>query len=167
MATNAVDILRRIREGSLDPGKTPVDTRRTCVAYLRLEGYTQEEIAEIFDVHRQTIIRDEKAIRKDAAKLVDELDVKSMAGELIASARHFIARAIREKNYALAWKIHRELIADLQSLGYLPRSPEEHRVQIGTFVDLAELAAKHVGADVLESEGDERRLPSAKHSDDK
>jgi len=89
-----------------------------------------------------------------------------MAGELIASARHFTARAIREKNYALAWKIKRELIVDLQSLGYLPRSPEEHRVQIGTFVDLAELAAKHVDANMLDTENDERGLPSAEKSDD-
>ena len=66
MADNVVDILKKIREGFLDPKEISVSDRRICVAYLRLEGYTQEEIAQIFKVHRQTIIRDEKANRKEA-----------------------------------------------------------------------------------------------------
>lgn len=164
-AGNVVDLPTKIREGRLAARQVPVDQRRICVAYLSLEGYTQEEIAEIFKVSRQTIIRDQKANRREAAKLVDEIDVKSMAGEHIAVARHFAAKAIRDKDYGLAWKIHRELIADLQSLGYLPRSPEEHRIQIGTFVDLVELAAKNVNADVLETESDERKLPPDEDSD--
>jgi transcriptional regulator with XRE-family HTH domain len=160
VAGNVVEILRKIREGHLVPKEISVDQRRLCVAYLRLEGYTQEEIAEIFKVSRQTIIRDQKANRRESAKLVDEIDVKTMAGEHIAAARHFIAKAIREKDYGLAWKIHRELIADLQSLGYLPRSPEEHRIQIGTFVDLVEIATKHVEAQAVETEADkDKKLP--------
>ena len=83
MTDNVVDILKRIREGILDPKEISVSDRRVCVAYLRLEGYRQEEIAQIFKVHRLTIMRDEKANRKDAAKLVDEIDVKSVAGNLI------------------------------------------------------------------------------------
>ena len=159
MADNVVDILKRIREGFLDPKKISVSERRVCVTYLRLEGYTQEEIAEIFNVHRQTIIRDEKANRKETAKLVDEIDVKSIAGSLIALARHLSVKAIREKDYGLAWKIERELITYLQSLGYLPRSPEQHQVQIGTFLDLVELATRKVEAEVIEPEdGNKKKL---------
>ena len=152
MAGNVVDILKRIREGLLDPKETSISDRRVCVAYLRLEGYTQEEIAQIFKVHRQTIIRDEKANRMDAARLVDEIDVKSTAGSLIVWAGHLAAKALREKDYGLAWKIQRDLISDLQSLGYLPRSPEQYHVQIGTFVDLVQLAMKKVDAEVIEPE---------------
>ncbi|MHC4071431.1 MAG: helix-turn-helix domain-containing protein [Planctomycetota bacterium] len=165
MAGNVVDMLRKIREGTLAARQIPVDQRRLCVAYLRLEGYTQEEIAEIFKVSRQTIIRDQKANRREAARLVDEINVKSIAGEHITAARHFIAKAIRDKDYALAWRINRELIADLQSLGYLPRSPEEHRIQIGTFVDLVEMAAKHVEAEAIETKAHNgKELPPAPDS---
>ncbi len=150
MAGNVVDILNRIREGSLDPKEISVSDRRVCVAYLRLEGYTQEDIAEIFKISRQTIIRDEKANRQEAAKLVDEIDVKSIAGDLIISASHLAAKALREKDYGLAWRIKTELIGKLQSLGYLPRSPEQYNVQIGTFVDLVQLAMKKVDAEVIE-----------------
>ena len=127
-----------------------------------MEGYRQEEIAQIFKVHRLTIMRDEKANRKDAAKLVDEIDVKSVAGNLIVWARNLAAKALREKDHALAWKIQRELISDLQSLGYLPRSAEQLRVQIGTFVDLVQLATKKVNAKVIESRAsNKKQLPSA------
>jgi len=165
MTGNVIDILKRIRERSLDPKEISISDRRVCIAYLRLEGYTQEEIAQIFKVHRQTIIRDEKANRQEAAKLVDEIDVKCIAGDLIISASHLAAKALREKDYGLAWKIQRELINDLQGLGYLPRSPEQYHVQIGTFVDLVQLATKKVDAEVIESDANNKnKLPPASDS---
>jgi hypothetical protein len=136
----AVQLLKRVRDGTLEAGEISTHERRVCVAYLRLEGYTQEEIAEIFAVHRHTIARDERANRAELARLVDELDVRSVAGGLIAWARHLTAKAIKEKDYALAWRVQREVVADLQSLGYLPKAAEQHDVRIGTFADLAKLA---------------------------
>jgi len=112
------------------------------VAYLRLEGYTQDEIAEIFRISRQTVSRDEKVNRRRAAGEVDEIDVKSSAGRLMGLAEHLTAKALREKDYALAWRIQRELVQDLQSLGYLPKAVEQHQVQLATFLDLARLAAE-------------------------
>ncbi|MGB2865423.1 MAG: hypothetical protein WBC05_18985 [Sedimentisphaerales bacterium] len=163
MTDNVIDILKRIREGILDPKEISVSDRRVCVAYLRLEGYRQEEISQIFKVHRQTIIRDEKANRKDAAKLVDEIDVKSVAGNLIVWARNLTAKALREKNYGLAWRIKTELIDKLQSLGYLPRSPEQYNLQIGTFADLVQLATKKVDAKVIEpGANNKNELPPAR-----
>ena len=94
---------------------------------------------------------------------MDEIDVKSVAGNLIVWARNLAAKALREKDYALAWKIQRELISELQSLGYLPRSPEQYNVQIGTFVDLVQLATKKVDAEVIEPETDNKKeLPPAR-----
>jgi len=74
------------------------------------------------------------------ARLVDELDVRSVAGGLIAWAKHLTAKAIREKDYALAWRVQREVVADLQGLGYLPKVAQQHEVRIGTFADLVKLA---------------------------
>ena len=109
----AIELLRKVRSGEIAAAEVSTAERRVAVAYLRLEGYTQEETAEIFGVSRHTIGRDEKAIRYETARLVDELDVRAVAGGLIAWARHITARALREKNYALAWKVQREVIADL------------------------------------------------------
>ena len=140
MAKHVVTILKHLREGRIDLGEITVHQRRMCVRYLTLESYTHDEIAEIFSVHRQTILRDTRVNRKELARLVDEIDVKSTAGGLIAWAKALTAKAMKEKDYNLAWKIQRDLISDLQGLGYLPKSAEQHHVQIGTFVDLVGLA---------------------------
>jgi len=139
---NALELLRRIRSGEVRPEEVTRHERRVCVACLRLEGYTQEEIAEIFEVHRQTISRDVRALRKQAAHLVDEIDVRSVAGGLISWAEHIRAKALKEKDYQLAWRVQRELVSDLQGLGYLPRAPRQHDVRVTTFADLAKLAAE-------------------------
>lgn len=139
---SALDLLRRVRSTEIRPDEVSTHERRVCVAYLRLEGYTQEEIAEIFQVHRQTIVRDEAALRKETAKLVDDLDARAMAGGLLGWARHITAKALKEKDFALAWKVQRELVTDLQGLGYLPKAAEQHDIRVGTFVDLARLAAQ-------------------------
>ena len=138
----ALELLKKMRAGELRQDEVSAHERRVCVAYLRLEGYTQEEMAEVFGVNPRTIARDEHMNRKAAGRLVDDLDVRSVAGGLINLARHMQARAIKEKDYGLAWRIERELVADLQSLGYLPRAPEQHQVQLATFADLARLAAQ-------------------------
>ncbi len=140
--TGVIQILNRLRSGILTPCEVSLQERRACVTYLRLEGYTQEEVAEIFGVSRQTVVRDERANRKEAAKLVSELDVKAVAGGLIRLAGHLKTKALKEKDYALAWRIERELLSDLQGLGYLPKAAELHKVQVATFADLAKLAVE-------------------------
>jgi predicted DNA-binding protein (UPF0251 family) len=136
----ALDLLRKVRSREVQPVDVSPEERRVCVAYLRLEGYTQEEMAEIFQVHRQTIARDERVIRERTARLVDQIDVRAMVGGLISWGEHIAAKAMREKDYALAWKVHRELISDLQGLGYLPKSVDRHDLRITSFVELAQLA---------------------------
>ena len=83
-------------------------------------------------------------------------------GILVVWARNLASKALREKDYGLALKIQRELVSDLQSLGYLPRSAEQFHVQIGNFVDLVQLATKKVDAEVIEPRANNKKqLPSA------
>ncbi len=155
----ALALLKQVREGMIAPKELSTQERRVCVAYLRLEGYTQEEIAEIFGVHRQTIARDERANRKDAARLVDELDLRSVAGGLIAWAKHLTAKALKAGDHALAWKIQRELLSDLQSLGYLPRSTEQHYVEVRTVADLVRLTLGRDEQKTIEAREQEKLMP--------
>lgn len=157
MKDNVVTTLKHIREGSINPKDIPARQRQLCVAYLRLEGYTQIEISEIFKVNRITIIRDEKIIRKGYKKLIDELDVKAIAGELIATASQLISKAVRKEDYGLAWRIRSELITKLQSLGFLPKAAEQVNIHMNSFVDLMRFAEN------LESEEipDTKRIESS------
>ena len=117
--SNALAILSQIKAGSLREHDLSIDERRACVAYLRLEGLTQEEIAEVFGVHRHTIARDEQANLEAAKRLVDGIDARAAMGGLIAWGKHLTAKALKGKDYALAWRIQRELVAELRELGFL------------------------------------------------
>ena len=75
---SALELLRRIRAREVDPQAVALQERRVCVAYLRFEGYTQDEIAEIFAVHRRTITRDEEANRQDVARRAPFLPLASL-----------------------------------------------------------------------------------------
>ncbi len=157
-----LELLRSIRSGEVYSEEVSREERRACVAYLKLEGYTQPEIAEIFQVHRRTIVRDERAIRQEAARLVDELDVKAVAGSLIGWSKHITAKAMKEKDHALAWKVQRELVSDLQGLGYLPKAAEQYDVRVDTFVNLARLAVDQAGRGKLPTDDTPEELPAPK-----
>jgi len=160
-----LELLQGIREREIRPQDISHHERRVCVAYLRMEGYTQEEMAQIFDVHRRTISRDEKAIRKETARLVDDLDVRAVAGRLMAYARHLTSKALKKKDYALAWRIQRELVADLQTFGYVPKVAERYDVRVGTFVDVAKLAMEQQEPEEILDVGEVKALPG--HSEEK
>jgi len=156
----AIQLLGQLRSRQMKVSEVTVPERRVCVAYLRYEGYTQEEMCEVFQVHRRTIARDEAANRKEAAKLVLDLDARAVAGGLIGWARHLTAKAMKEKDHALVWRIQRELVQDLQSLGYLPKAVEQHQVQLATFLDLARLAAERRPASQVPEAAQAKALPA-------
>ena len=122
--TGVIDLLSKLHCGSIRPDEVTTEERRTCVSYLRLEGYTQEEMAKIFDVHRTTIGRDEKIMAERAAKMIKDLKPQAMVAGLIAWAKHLTSKTLKEKDYGLAWKIQKELVDKLESLGLMGRRSE-------------------------------------------
>jgi len=125
-----IELLANLQSGAVDPKTVTTEERRMCVSYLRLEGYTQDEMAKIFGVHRVTISRDEKMLAERAAKMVSGLNPESVAAGLVAWARHITAKAMKEKDYALVWKVQRELVVGLQQLGCLPTAPTQWRGEL-------------------------------------
>ena len=85
------------------------------------------------------------------------MDAKAVAGGMIASARHLYNKALKEKDFALAWKITCDLQEKLQDAGYLPKAADKHELHISTFTDLATLAAEETsvtGHEALPEPGD-------------
>ena len=120
-ATGVIDLLSKLQSGSIRLDEVTTEERRTCVSYLRLEGYTQEEMAKIFNVHRATIGRDEKVVAERAAKMIKDLKPQAVVAGLIAWAKHITAKAMKEKDYALVWRVQKELVDELTSLGLMGR----------------------------------------------
>lgn len=121
---NAAEIVDMIRKGTLQPSELKAEDRRPTVAYLRLEGYTADEMAGLFKVNIRTITGDLKLLSEDRTKIIKGLDLFEVSGRLIQIAKHLALKARREGSYAASWKIEKELIESLQSLGFVYRAPK-------------------------------------------
>jgi len=130
-------ILKQIKEGSFEAKDLPKEQRQECVEVLTLEGQSVSSIASMLDRSEKTIKRDLEDIwQKNARKPTPEIALGLIA-EMISKSKsqqaHLMRLArsnegtIQERSQAeyLAWKIQSETVERLQSLGYLPSSPQK------------------------------------------
>jgi len=128
-------LINRIKDHQLHPQSLSTEDRRRCVEVLRSEGYNLAEIGRILQRNERTIRRDLQALRAEHALSPDPKLAEQFVGNLVKEAEASIAhlrRLARESKSSVmerlmaetsAWKVCRELIEKLQSLGYLPRMP--------------------------------------------
>jgi DNA-binding CsgD family transcriptional regulator len=143
----ALKTIQDINSGRVDPNLLDRETRRECVVVLVGEGYSHSHIAQIMKRSEKTISRDLIDIRKKNAFSPSVEFVKETVGEFITKARihaSYLMRIAREKDSSaasragaeyLAWKVTKELVEKMQTLGYLPLKPQE---VIGHFLHQAE-----------------------------
>ena len=125
---NAFEVLTMIRDGTLDPSSLEPADRQPVVAYLRLEGHNIDEIAQLFGVSTHNISQDLYELSKDRVKLIKRINLFEVAGRLIEMAQHLSRKSRREGDYSGAWKIERELMESLQSLGFVYRAPRTAKI---------------------------------------
>lgn len=121
---NAVEVLSMIRDGTLKASDLKAQDRRPVVAYLRLEGYSNEEMSRLFEVSSSIIKKDLEFLTKDKTQIIKKLNLLEIAGNLYQVAQHLSRKARREGSYAASWKIEKELIDSLQSMGFVYRAPK-------------------------------------------
>lgn len=145
MATNntndtersAVQLLQEINSGVLDVKTLDKLSRQRCVELLIAEGYTYPQIGQVLKTSEKTIGRDVKEIRTRNELTPNVEFAKQFIGEVFQKAMNshsFLVRLARATNtssaekiqaeYA-AWKILKETVESLQTLGYLPLKPKE------------------------------------------
>ncbi len=130
-------LIQQIKAGAINPRTITKEDRQQCVAVLMLEGYPLSHIAQILGRSDKTIGRDLAEIRgKNSLTPSFEL-AKQLIGELLAKARTHQAHLMRlarstdgsigDKVQAeyLAWRVEKEAVEKLQTLGYLPLKPQQ------------------------------------------
>ncbi|MFA5143294.1 MAG: hypothetical protein WC522_03885 [Candidatus Omnitrophota bacterium] len=130
-------LIQDIKEGRVAPEVVDKDLRQQCVEVFLGEGYTVASIAQIFKKCDKTIRRDIEDIRARNAITPDIDLAKKTIGEMVVymhTHRAYLMRLARSKDASLAEKaqaeylaarIGLELIAKLQTLGFLPLKPQE------------------------------------------
>lgn len=135
--TPILNLIQNIQSGVVDPRGLSKEERQQCIEVLYLEGYSVSELAQILNRNERTVKRDLDEIRRRTAIAPNAELAKQFVGEMVAVARLRQGRLERlaktkdatvlEKGQAeyLAWKVQKEMIEKLQSLGYLPLKPQE------------------------------------------
>ena len=132
-----LSLIQEIKSGSTDPKVLPVELRQQIVETLMIEGYVVSQIAQLLNRSEKTIQRDLSQVRsKNSLKPSVDL-AKQMIGELVVKARThnaYLMRLARSKGGSIsdkaqaeysAWRVSKELVEKLQTLGYLPLRPQE------------------------------------------
>jgi transposase len=134
---SALDILQEINSGLRDPRSLDKYTRQLCVEFLSAEGYTQSQIAQILKCSEKTIFRDLKEIRQRNELAPSIEAARQFVGDVFKKAMNhhdYLTRLARAKETPSAiktvselgaWKVLKELIEKMQSLGYLPLMPQQ------------------------------------------
>jgi DNA-binding CsgD family transcriptional regulator len=134
---SAVQLLQDINSGIVDARLLDKSNRQVCIELLVAEGYTISQIAQVLKRSEKTISRDLKDIQARNALAPNIEFAKQLIGDVFQKAMNhhsFLVRMARSKDaspaekiqseYA-AWKILKELVEKLQTLGYLPLKPQE------------------------------------------
>lgn len=133
----AVELLQGINSGAVNPKTIGKPSRQQCIELLYAEGYTYPQICQVLKCCEKTINRDIKEISKRNELSPNVEFAKQFIGEMFNKALNhhsYLMRLARTKDASIsekafsesaAWKVLKELIEKLQSLGYLPNKPTE------------------------------------------
>ena len=130
-------LIQQLKDESLDPRTLPKELRQQCVEVLWAEGYGESSMAQILKRSEKTIKRDLQEIREKNALSPNLELARQIIGEMVQRARMhqgYLVRLARSKEATvsekaqseyLAWRVQKELVEKMQSLGYLPSRPQE------------------------------------------
>lgn len=133
----ALKIIQDIKSGVCDPFLLDKSARQMCIEVLIGEGHTYTQLAQLLKRSEKTIARDMQEIRQKNALSPSVEFAKETVGELVTKARihaSYLMRLARDKDSPptskaaaefLAWRVKKELIEKLQTLGFLPLKPQE------------------------------------------
>lgn len=130
-------LIQRIKDGTVNPKTLPPEDRQRCVDFLWREGYTQEQIGQVLKRNERTIRRDLERIEERnsmspsvdlAKKIIGNTYQKAMGHHryLMRLARNPDAsNSEKAQSEFLAWRVLKEMVEKMQSLGYLPQKQQE------------------------------------------
>lgn len=180
-------LLQQIKDGRIAPGAIDKEARQQCIELLDAEGYTYSQMAQVLKCSEKTIARDMKDIRRRNELSPNVEFAKQLIGEMFNKAMNhhaYLMRLGRMKDASIsekmqsefaAWKVLKELIEKLQSLGYLPQKPQEliadfsHHVSVDDEKSFKELSLQIAEIEKVSSEFGElapemkRELKELKH----
>ncbi|MEI6049562.1 MAG: hypothetical protein WCS03_11735 [Bacteroidota bacterium] len=128
--------IQGIQNGTINASSLPTKIIEQIIEVLTAEGSSPAQIAQLLDKTDRTVRRYIVEINKKNALTPNLELVKQLVGELVQKARishTYLLRLARLKKGSIAekvqaefsaWRVFKELIEKLQSLGYMPTKPQ-------------------------------------------
>lgn len=134
--TSGLSLIKRItprkdKIGNIIPPEIDVKTlnsiqRRSIVFFMLKSGrYHQQEIADLLGYSATRICQLNKELKESYIDFIDGMEIKKEAGLHIQRANTAYIELNKQGKWKEAWEVTRELIQDLQSLGYIHKEPEK------------------------------------------
>jgi len=135
--TPMLQILQQIKDKTLPPRFVPKEMRALIVGYLSFEGWTHPQIAQLFEFNEKNAQRAHRDFERMLQVTTSLEFVRKKVGYFICAADNQIAALLRiarspstADSVKIAaegkvWEIRIGTITTLQSLGYLPRQPQQ------------------------------------------
>jgi transposase len=129
---SVIEVLKRIKEGGLDPALLSKESRQECVGALVVEGYSSGQVASLLKKSDRTIRRDLEEVRTNNSIFASPEFTAMIGGELLSMARNQYARLkqLARSNEVpgeekarveyMSWLIFKELTDKLHKVGFLP-----------------------------------------------
>jgi len=132
-----ISLIQQIKDGTLNPKTLSREIRQCCVEFLSAEGYGAAQISQIIMRSEKTVSRDLVDIRARNA-ITPNIDLaKQIVGDMFQKAmvhHKYLMRIARSPDSSnaekyqsefLAWRVLKEVVEKMQTLGYLPLKPQE------------------------------------------
>jgi predicted transcriptional regulator len=130
---NAVAIIKAIKNKETTGSELTIDERRLVVKSMKELGQTQDAIADLLSISRRTVVSDYKVLRQEQALSIATTETHEIAGEVYATAKTCIRRAIQAGSFKTVSVIMRDMVEVLQSLGVVYRAPKTSMQATGHF----------------------------------
>lgn len=131
-----LDLIAAIKGRSVDPRQLSKEDRQRVVVTLRAQGMAVETIAKLLQRSERTIRRDITEIQSVHALEPSPDLLPQLAGKLMHDAelaQAHLRRLANEKGASVmerqmavvaSWRVQCELMQHLQSIGYIPKTPQ-------------------------------------------
>ncbi|MGA2775478.1 MAG: hypothetical protein ABSE81_05395 [Candidatus Omnitrophota bacterium] len=126
-----LEVITGLEEGTINPRELSKGTKKECIRFLRLKGYSVMEISSILYMSSRSVFRYLEKVRKENALTTSTEFQRELVGEVLNNFRAEYARLIRLSHSAnlddsgkvraiyAASKVQKEMVNILDRLGYL------------------------------------------------
>ena len=125
-----LDLLKAIKENTINPKELHPADRLVLVETLRMEGWGQSKIAQALQCSHSTVKRDVQVLKDRMAPLVAKFTKERVAAESIGMADGLRQRAIASNKLEVAWQITKELPELMRTLGVLELVPVKQVLEL-------------------------------------